>query len=957
MKTNEMIHGFKVLGSESIPECDGTLWHLYHEGSGAPLLYLDRDDRNMTFSIAFRTPPKDDTGVFHIIEHSVLCGSKKFPVKEPFVELLKGSLNTFLNAMTYEDRTVYPVSSRCERDFLNLTDVYLDAVFHPRMLEDERIFLQEGWHYEYDKESDSLSYNGVVYNEMCGAYSSPDELGATELRRSLFPDTLYRYDSGGAPDAIPSLTYENFKKAHQTYYHPSNSMIFLDGRINEEKTLALIDSYLSEYEKTDIKVVFPQHAPTHKSDVTVEFEPSGEPLCRLLFGYVYSSPDRRVEDYSLTLLDLALTGSNDAQLKRAMLDTGLCEDVIMSVSRTVQTQITIEVIGVKLEDVSKIEGKLESIIRNIAKKGIDKKRLSAVLNNNEFKLREADFGSLPRGVAYALSAYALWNYGIDPARGLRYEEEVAEARRYIDGVYFEELLLRSTVDNPHRATVIMVPKDGLADEESRIRKAALSKIRSEITEDTLADIIKTKDSLDEWQATPDSEENLNTLPILSLSDVEPKTDKRKTAVKEIDGAKYLNHGIETDKITYMTLCFEADDLSDGELMELSLLTVVLKNLRTASYTTSELQSEIRSQLGTLSFSATPYPRCDGTGRSTLAFTVSASALERNKGKMVDLIREILTATDFSDTGAIEKQLIQARSAMEELLTADTLSFAMSRVTSSLTEAGMINEKMSGYDAYVSVKALVAEMADDPTALPERLAALLSRLAVRSRLTVSLASEDEELAVAIINALPGGTSGEAVRHTPGGRVREALRIPGRVSYAVKGGICPGACEILGTMRVARSILSYEYLWSEIRVKGGAYGAGFIVRKSGELGFYSYRDPSPARSLDCYGGASDFLRRLSRSGADLTKYIIGAFGEYDILTTPRTEASQALYDYMTGWTAEHEARLIKGILTTDKDALLRAADVIDSTFASPTVCVAGDPDAISAVKPELTVINPR
>ena len=952
MNIYEKIRGFTVTGAEYIPEASGTMYFLEHQISGASAVYLDREERNMTFAIAFRTPPKDDTGVFHIIEHSVLCGSRKFPVKEPFVELLKGSLNTFLNALTYEDRTVYPVASRCEKDFLNLTDVYLDAVFHPRMLENENIFLQEGWHYELDGQSNELTYNGVVYNEMQGAYSSPDEIGGARLRRALFPDTPYGCDSGGDPSVIPSLTYEDFKQAHSTYYHPSNSMIFLDGKMNVDKTLGLIDSYLSEYERRDCVANLPLQSPVQPEEITVEFEPGGAPLGRVLLGYVYSSPENRREDYGLTVLDLALTGSNDSPLKKAILDSGLCEDVIMSVSRTRQTQITLEVIGVKPEDCPKIEPLVNGIIKKIAKEGIGRERLEATLAINEFKLRESDFGSLPSGVAYALSAFSYWNYGFSPILGISYEGDLARAAEDARGDFFEELLLAATVNNPHRAVVVMLPSEGCEERETARLKSALKIRLDAMSESETSSLAERQSALTKWQSTPDSRENLDTLPTLAISDLSYEPKVAQPIVTELDGVRSLSCGVDCKGIVYLTLSFNIDDTHDGDILKMSMLSLILKNLRTESFGVTELQNRIKTYLGSFSIGVQTYPMADGSGRATLSFTVSVSALERNKDKIPELLGEVLLTTDFSDTSVIEKHIIQTRSVMEEMLTADSLSFALTRASSHVTEGGKVGELSSGYSAYLAV----SDGAPTPSELGEEFKRLLKKTAVRERLTVSLGgAPDEELVRSVISVFPSGKSASAKPVFSHECAREGISIPAKISYATVSALSEDCCKYIGAMRVVRSILSYEYLWNEIRVKGGAYGAGFIVRKSGEMGFYSYRDPSPDKSLLCYNGAPDFLRALADSGEDITKFIIGAVGEYDVLTTPRTKAATAFYDYMTGWTPEMEASLINGMISADKDALVGCAAIIENALARCSVCVVGHDGSLGKISPTLTMLK--
>ena len=951
-----MIEGFTIISSEKIHEVSGELYILEHKKSGARAAYLDRDDTNMTFSIAFRTPPKDSTGVFHIIEHSVLCGSKKFPVKEPFVELLKGSLNTFLNAMTYEDRTVYPVSSRCEKDFLNLTDIYLDAVFHPRMLEDKNIFLQEGWHYEYDEEKSSLSYNGVVYNEMHGAYSSPDELGAAALRASLFEGSIYAEDSGGAPNEIPSLTYEDFVTAHKTYYHPSNSFIFLDGKMNLQKILYLIGSYLNEYEKTDIKIEYPLHAPRISPAVTVEYEAADDMGARLLFGYVYSSFEHAAEDLALTVLSSALTGSNECELRKRMLDSGLCEDISMSVSRVRQDQITIELLGVKEENISAAEVALNKIISDIASEGIDKERLTATLNNTEFKLREKDFGGLPRGVAFALSAYSSWIYGKSPAEPLRYESAIDEVRSFIKSGEFERILTKSTVNNTHKAKVIMLPRKEAGEAARLAREEKLRLAKKALSESDIEKIKAEQAALKTWQNTPDTAENLNTIPALSLSDINPPRDAVKTEEEKYLSAKILNHGIDTAGIIYLSLNFEAKDIPREDLLYLNLLTMVLKSLETKSYSPTALQNRIKSELGSLSFTLTSYPFSDGSGNGSLAFTVNASALESKAEMLKELIEEILIFTDFSDTDAIEKILVQFRASIDEIVTSEALTFALSRIAAASNLTGAITEELSGYDGILEIKALLSKFSEKRSEIASKLSDILSRVCTRARLTLGISGDKSgTLARNIASIFPEGETAKdsSIKIRRAGR--EALIIPASISYATLGALSPIACENLGVLRVVRSILSYEYLWNNIRVMGGAYGTGFIIRKSGEMGFYSYRDPSPAASLEIFGKSSDYLRSLAKSGADLTKFIIGALGEYDILTTPRMENSLATYNYITGWTEQHELRLRRDMIGTTAQDLLRAADIIDEMVSRAAVCVAGSRDAVNSLGKACEIIG--
>lgn len=955
MKIKKFQYGFDLISTEHIAELPGTMYLLEHRKTGAYLAFLDREDRNMTFSIAFRTPPKDDTGVFHIIEHSVLCGSRKYPVKEPFVELLKGSLNTFLNAMTYEDRTVYPVASRCEKDFINLTDIYLDAVFHPRMLECENIFRQEGWHYEYDGEK--LSYNGVVYNEMHGAYSSPDEMGGMALRRALFKDSFYKYDSGGYPEAIPSLTYEDFIAAHSTYYHPSNAFIFLDGSVDTDKLLPLIASYLDEYEKKEINIEYPIHAPHRSPSVTVEFEPTGESGAKVLIGYVYSSFDRWEEDFALNQLITAVAGTNEAPLKRAILNEGICEDVTLSLSHVRQSQITLELIGVKESEISGIEDKIDGIIRRVAEEKIDKSRLEATLQSSEFKIRERDFGSLPAGIAYALATYSSWIYGCSPTEPLKYDANLKWVKEHIPTDYFERLLLSATVDNPHKATVVMLPRKGHGEKVRIAAELALQRLCDSMTESELHTVSQAAEALKAWQETPDTQENLNTVPTLAISDITPWRAMTKLDVVEYDGARILLQDTDSKGITYVNVDFKCDDLLPSELVYVSLLGALYKNLNTENYTKAALQNEIKSTLGSLVFGTTVYPTADGSGGGSLTLNVTASAFTERCPDASRLIREVLLTSNFDDLGVIEEQLMQTRSYMDEALATQNLTYAFMRAASKCSRAGALSELLSGYSAYLKIRDMCSNIEAFRDTLPDIFKSLVSRICIKERMTVSVAGEGG-LAVAksIISSFPSGSVGEdTLIALDSDNRKEGLAVPTRVSHAAIKVVSPEARELLGAVRVAATILSYEYLWQSVRVKGGAYGAGISIKKSCEISAYSYRDPNPAASLECFRCAPDFLREVAKEGCDLTKYIIGTVGEYDILSTPRTRAAQAVYDYMVGWTEEMEEKLLADILSTDSETLLSVADLLERALSESAVCVASDRETLEKITPPLRILG--
>ena len=949
--------GFKLTDRRDADEISAVIWELEHEKSGAKLAWIDRKDKNMTFAISFATPPEDDTGVFHIIEHSVLCGSEKYPLRDPFAELLKGSLNTFLNAMTYEDRTVYPVSSGCKKDFLNLTDVYLDAVLRPNLLTNPSIFAQEGWHYEYDEERNALSRSGVVYNEMKGAYSSPDEAGQAALVKALFGGTRYGCDSGGDPNAIPKLTYEKFVEFYKKYYHPSNALIILDGSVDIGEVLSLIDSHLSRYDRSDVRVHYEKSEPTITPTVKIRYEADQEEdRARLLLGYVWGGAMDRQGQILATILCDYLCGSNSAPLKRALLDSGLCHDVGMYTSKSYEQTVVIELRDMKSENIEPARQLVDEVLGRIISEGLDKKRLSGILNSVEFSAKERDYGTLPKGISFALSALSVWHYGGAPEKALLHGEVIKAVRELIDTDYLERALGEMTLNCPHRASVAMIPDTGLSEERAELERKELHKILESLSADELAALKEADRKLKAWQTTEESDDAIATLPTLEISDIDEAYSVANKHADELSGARVLTIDIETDGIIYAGLMLDGSDLSKKELTHLGLLARMLGELPTKKSTPLELQSRIRSELGSLSFTGLTVEK---HGIPTPYLRANASVLEQNKDSLTDIFTEILLETDFSSIEAIAEICEQERSAFEEELIGGGHTAAIARVEAMVSAGGAVTEYMHGYEAYTELCRIVKneEYAD----LASSLSGILKKLAVKERLTLTVSGErDHSFAESTVSRFPSGSIAGICAIAPLGIKREFIKIPTKVAYAVTGAIVPEAKEFVGTMRVARSILSYEHLWQTIRVVGGAYGAGFVVRKNGLGIFYSYRDPSPKTSLTHYSESADYLRTLADTGTDVTKFVIGAYGEYDVISTPKTMTAIAIADYLTEWTEEKEKKLRHGILTTDADSLRRVADVISGIADSGAVCVVGGAEHLESFDNEfdrILSLNPN
>lgn len=942
MQDKIMRHGFVPVRFKQLSELNATLHEMTHRKTGASLIYLERKDENKTFAIAFPTPPRDDTGVFHIIEHSVLCGSAKYPLKDPFAELLKSSLNTFLNAITYEDRTVYPVSSRCEKDFINLTDVYLDAVFAPKLLENPLIFAQEGWHYEYDRESNTLSYNGVVYNEMKGAYSSPDELSALALNKALYSDSIYCLDSGGSPDAIPNLTYEELKAAHQKHYHPSNAKIFLDGDIDLDKLLPLIDSHLCRFDRREPVVLDSISAPRAVAPETVHFEisekESPEGKARIVFGYSVPDSEDGLAQLTGSIFADLLCSSNASPLKKALLDKGLCKDAVMYSSRSRHQTLAIEIRDTDADKYGEIKETIEKTLNGLIKNGINRDMLTSILNRLEFKLRERDFGSLPCGVAFAMSVFGGWMYGNAPEDALLYEDKIAKLRARLETDYYEKSLAGMITENPHNASVVMLPDPNLSQKNAQKQSRELQKILSSMSVAEINKIEGDLAALREWQQAEESEEALDSLPTLSISDVPSKSSFKEVTESTVDGVKILYPQANVNGIVYISLCFDAKDLKNEELFKLSILSSAILNFGTATKDPLSLQADIKTNLGSF-YTSTDVSCKDGI--STPYLKLGASALCTKLDDLLRITADVLLTTKIDSAREIENLLSQAKSQIEDAFIASGESVALSRVEAGISESGAISEYFGGYEAYKIICDILAAP-EKIKALTEELTGLLAKIVTKNRLTASVSGDIDDDFVSRLIAIFPEKDGEIekVSTLPCAKDKEFFLIPSKVAYAVLGAAAPGLRDHVGYFRVARSILSYEYLWNTVRVEGGAYGTGFVPRRDGSLAFYSYRDPSPARSFECYRASASYLRRLAESDFDLTKFIIGAVGEFDMITTPRTASIIATANYLNGWTAAEEQRARDMMLSMTSADLNTVADIIDSALKNArTVTVGG------------------
>ena len=937
MKPNDTIHNFTVQSVTELPEVPGRLWLMTYEKNGAELAWLERDDENKTFAVAFKTVPENETGVAHIMEHSVLCGSGKYPVKEPFVDLLKSSLATFLNAMTYPDKTVYPVASRNDADFLNLVDVYMDAVLHPLSVENSMALDQEGWHYEFDGNG-KLVRNGVVYSEMKGVFSNPDSVAFWETMKLLFPDCCYAHESGGDPDHIPELTFDEYKAFHSRFYHPSNARFFLDGKVDVPAVLAKLDSFIKDYGRIDVNADIPFQKPVARKD-TVKYEvaESGKDKYILVDGWVIGRYDEREKQLAFSVISEVLSGSNEAPLKKALLDRGLCEDVEIGAESVQQVAAMLTIRNTSKDKVEECRRVVRETLERLADEGLDRKRIEAILNKCEFLVREKDSGSYPRGLAFLEAALENWMYGGDPAEGFRYKKVFDSLRAKIATGGFERYLREMLIDNPHHAELTLEPSDTIGEERRKQEEEALAAILAGWDGKKIAEVKERAAKLKKFQKSKDRPEDAAKLPKLLVKDIPVKGADIKIETAVVGGCTVIRPKVGADGIFYLELYFSLADLNGAELAEVPFFTALLGELATANFSALELKSEIDANLGRFSIGTKVFDR---KGEAVAYVCVQIAALEQKWEDALRISKEVLLNTKFDDVKAAADLLRQVRQDMEQGVAVSGNQYAMRRAGARLSRANEMDEIMSGIAQLRHVQKLEAD-----AAMLERCSALARRVFAKNRLVVCLSDNMPKVRAAeAIDVWPCGEAIVAVGDEwksiiPSAEGGEGFTIPAEVAYAGVASRLPENVEYRGSQIVAARILTLDYLWNEIRVLGGAYGMGLSVRPDGDVQYMTYRDPKPARSLEKIAGAGAALRKFCESGSDIDKYVVSAIGKTEPYLSPRLETQRAAELFLSGRTSADLERLRAEILATGKDEIVRFADTLAKLSKSSAICVVG------------------
>ena len=950
---------YEIIEKRAISDLNSDGYILKHKKTGAMVTLLLNDDENKVFYIGFRTPPKDSTGVAHILEHSVLCGSLNFPVKDPFVELVKGSLNTFLNAMTYPDKTVYPVASCNDKDFKNLVHVYLDAVFHPNIYRQENIFLQEGWHYEMESPESELTINGVVYNEMKGAFSSPDDVVEREIMNSLYPDITYGLESGGDPEVIPSLTYEEFLEFHKMYYHPSNSYIYLYGNLNAEEYLDFLDrEYLSGYDalKVDSKVGMqkPFNEPKEllREYPVMEDEPAENNTYLTYNISMGTSLDKKLY-IAMDVLDYVLCSAPGALIKQTLIDKGIGKDVYSSMENGIY-QPYFSVIARNAGEGQKEEfvKTIEEVLHKAVQEGLDKKALTAAINYFEFKYREADFGSYPRGLLLGLQALDSWLYDDRaPFMHIEANKTFEELKNSIDTGYFEKLILNLMLENPHKTILTVRPVPGLATRREAALAQKLKAYREGLSDEEIREIMEKTEKLHEWQEEPDTEENLKKIPMLTRADLKKEAAPFVNEEKKAGDTTILFHDIFTNGIGYLNLVFNLKDVPKRLFPYAGILKSALMMVDTEHFGYGELFNEVNIHTGGIRAVANTYTNAERMKEYTVTLELRSKALYEKQGKALELLKEIILTSRFDDTKRLYEIIAEVQSRMQAAMINAGHSLASLRALGYFSPTAAVSEQISGLAFY----RFIEELERDFDSRKEELAASLkelSRYIFRpENLLVDYTATKEgyagmkEAVLDLKNSL-FTTPVEKESYTPEPvKKNEGFLTAGQVQYVCRAGnFIDRGLSYTGALKVLKVMMGYDYLWSKIRVKGGAYGCMCNFYKNGDAYFVSYRDPNLDRTIEVYEAAADYIKNAGLDERTVTQFIIGAVSELD---TPMTPASRGLYSlsgYLTGLSMERVQRERDELLATTPDTIRGLYRYVEAFMEEDCLCVVGNGDKI-------------
>ncbi|SHI76211.1 insulinase family protein [Pseudobutyrivibrio xylanivorans] len=955
-----MNKAYELLKEEKLEGLDSLGFIFEHKKTKARICFISNDDDNKVFYVGFRTPPKDSTGVAHIVEHTVLCGSDKYPVKDPFVELVKGSLNTFLNAITYPDKTVYPIASTNDNDYMNLIDVYMDAVFHPNIYKYREIFEQEGWHYEMEDENSELTINGVVYNEMKGAYSSPDDVLNRQILNSLFPDTTYAIESGGDPKVIPSLTYEDFLAFHSKYYHPSNSYIYIYGNVDIDDLLEYLDTkYLRYYDylevDSEIKMQKPFDKPVEKTvDYSIaedqEIENNAYLSYNVCIGDVLDPNMYRAFD----ILNYALVSAPGAPLYQALIDANIAEDVECSFESS-QRQMFFSIVarGANEEDKDRFVEIIDTTLEKEIKKGIDKKTLFASINGEQFRARELDFGSAPKGLIIGLQLLDSWLYDKNqPFLHLHSVEVLEKIKSRVENGLFDYIADVYLLSNNHKSIVTLRPKQGLTGADDEELKKHLAEVKSKLSREEIKQIVEHTAYLKEYQETPSPKKDLEKIPMLSRLDLRREARPIDLAVHDEDGTTLLHHKVSTNGIHYFNMVFDISDVSAEWLPYVSMLERFIGLLDTEHFTYTDFTNEMYLHTGGITTNTAIYEVFGSPDECKVTFEVRSKFIYDEADAAKDLALEMLLHTDFSDEKRLKELITAEKSHMESNISSRGNMIAATRARCGFSKKAAISEAGSGISFYRFLVDLEENFDSRKDEVISKLNLLTKYIFSKSRLIVSSTGKTEVLSQAkrLVAEIKPLLSDE--RYDFGGfqfkehEVKEALKDASQIQYvAMAGDFRKAGYEYNGAFKILNTILGYDYFWIKVRVQGGAYGCSMNSSRQGDLVFVSYRDPNLTETLKVFEETGDYLRNFDADDRDMTKYIIGTVSGMDTPLTPSQRGLRGLNCYMSGTKYEDLQKVRNEVLDATVEDIRALAAPIDAAVAQHHVCVVGNENVIN------------
>lgn len=953
------IPAYELIKEENIKDLNSQGYLLKHKKTGAKIAILENDDDNKVFGIAFRTPPSDSTGVPHIMEHSVLCGSKKFPAKDPFVELAKGSLNTFLNAMTFPDKTVYPVASCNDTDFNNLMHVYLDAVFYPNIYSRPEIFKQEGWHYEIENASDPITINGVVYNEMRGVFSSADDLLERKIMEFLFPDNAYYFESGGDPQVIPELTYESFLDFHRKYYHPSNSYIYLYGDADMEERLKFIDEeYLSKFDaievESEISLQKSFNEPITKYvPYSITADESLEDKTHLSYTSVIGDSLDPTLYVAFQIIEYALLLSPGAVLNQALLDTGIAGDIQGSYEcSTYQPYFSIIAKNSNKECLDTFLTTIRETLQKVVNEGFDKQALKAAINFYEFRYREADYSYYPKGLMYGLQSFDSWLYDEnEPFMHIKQNDTYAFLKSMVDTDYFEKLIDKYLLDNTHTAIIIVEPEKGLTAKLDSELAEKLRIYKESLNEEEINKLVFDTKALKKYQEEPSLPEELDSIPMLKRSDMTREAKPFVIEEDSVSGIKYLFHDYFTNGIGYLIMSFKVTGLSRENIQYLALAKNILGLIDTKNYKYADLFNLININSGGITISLSGYTDVK-TNKYDLYFEVRAKALFDKISFLFEMIEEVLFNTDYSDKKRIKELIAMIKTRMQESLQGSGHSTAAFRALSHCSVNGYISELTSGIEFYRFIDEIDSNFDNKFDELIKEIKKVIELVICKDNLIIDFTADKSnkdacrESIDKISNILPAKSWENKPFDFALSCINEGFKTASKVQYvAMAGNYKDSGLNYTGALKLLKVMLSYDYLWNNVRVKGGAYGCMNSFGRNGSSFFVSYRDPNLDKTIEIYRNAAEYIKNYKPTDKDLTKYIIGTFSDLDTPLTPSAKGSRSYQAYLTGCTFEDEQKERDDILDITPEKFSSLFEYIDAIIGQNHICVVGGEDQIN------------